>query len=559
MKRTLILLAILTLFPEIYSQQVDLENINNHFSKGNLLKMSGGFSANSVCYSGNEPYGRDPFTYYLNGTVNFNIMNAINMPFSFNFTNSGSNYTYPSMPNRFSLHPGYKWLTGHFGDVSMNFSPYTLNGHLFTGAGVEVKPADFPLKVSAMYGRLQRAVEYGEGNPNAPVSYRRMGSGAKIRYEKPDYRFGASIFGAKDDEHSLEWAPDSLSVFPEENLAISVDGEFRLADKLRVTAEYGVSLLKRDIRRNDHPDMKFHAVRGSMDYTFKNNTIGIGYERIDPGYKTLGAYYFNNDLENITLNYARPFLKNKGSLALSGGIEHDNLKKEKDSQTRRFISSAHVSYAHSEALNFDFTYSGFQTYLNIRSQFDYINELTPYDHLDTLNYTQISQSVALAANYVMKKDEIRIHLLNVNLSLQEAADKQGDVVPEGGRTVFCNASLAYGLQYLPKQMTSNLSINVSTSRMSAQDVLILGPTFNIGVPFFDKKVKTAFIASYNMDYMEGERQSSVWNLRLNADYTFLKKHRFSIHTTYRDVESKKNNKNPYTHGLTFTAAYNYHF
>ncbi len=559
MKRILLLLSIICIPITALPQQIDLENSKTHISKENLLKFSGGFSANSVYYSGNEPYARNPFTYYLTGSVNLNIMNLINTPFAFNFTNSGSNYTYPTMPNRFSLHPSYKWLTGHLGDVSMNFSPYTLNGHLFTGIGVDLGSSTSPLKVSIMYGRMQRAVEYGEGNPNAPVAYKRMGYGTKFRYEKPKYQVGTSIFMAKDDLNSLKWQPDSLLVYPEENLAFSLNGNLQLIENMRLNSEYGFSILNRDIRKSDIKNSKFHAIRILLDYTFKNNTVGIGYERIDPGYKTLGAYYFNNDLENIILNYARPFLKNKGSIALSGGIEHDDLKNTKESQTRRFITSANISYNHSDNLNFSLAYSSFQTYMNIKSQFDYINELTPYDNLDTLNYTQISQNISLSSNYTITKNENNIQNLNLNLNLQEAADKQGDIVPEGGRTLFYNASVGYGLQFPTQQISSNLSLNLSRSRMAGQEMFILGPTFNITVPFFDKKVNTAFIMSYNTNYLGGENQSSVWNMRFNAGYTVKKKHRFNLSITQRDNQTKIKNNQLATNGLTISTGYNYSF
>lgn len=559
MKRISILFFIPILSFQISAQQIDLGNTKNHFSKENLLKISGNFSANSIFYTGNEPHERNPFTYYLTGTINLNMMNLINTPFTFNFTNSGSNYTYPTMPNRLSVHPRYKWITGHIGDVSMNFSPYTMNGHLFTGAGIDLKPASSPLKISAMYGRMRRAVEYGNGNPNVQVSYERTGTGARIRYEKSKYQVGTSIFGAKDDINSLKWQPDSLSVFPEENMAISFDAGIQLINNLRLTTEYGISLLNRDIRKINISDTKFRAIRTSLDYTFKNNTIGIGYERIDPGYKTLGAYYFNNDLENITLNFARPFLKNKGSVTFSGGIEHDDLNKTKESQTRRFISSVNIGYTHSDHLNFNLAYSSFQTYMNIKSQFDYINELTPYDNLDTLNYTQITQSINFITNYAIKKNDLFSQNLNLNLSLQEAADKQGEIVPEGGSTLFCNTSLGYGLQYLPKQINSNLNFNLSANRMSGQNSLILGPTFNINVPFFDKKLHTAFVLSYNTNYAGGKNQASVWNIRLNAGYVLLKKHRFNLNMIYRDNQTQSVNNKIIYNGLTISTGYNYIF
>ncbi len=542
------------------SQEIDLNKPGDLISKDKLLKMSGGFSASTISYSGDEPSARDPFTWYLNGNVNFNILGMVDLPFTFNFTNSGSNYTYPTMPNRFGIHPTYKWLTGHLGDVSMSFSPYTLNGHQFTGVGLDLNP-EGPFKIGVMYGRLQKAVGYGEGNSNVQAAYKRMGSGVQVQFEKPKYRLGASFFTARDDKNSLEMpVPDSLMILPQENLAAGINAGFSLIDNMQFTVEYGVSILNRDVRIPDseYTRTTFDAWKMLLNYTFMNNTVGIGYERIDPGYKTLGAYYFNNDLENITLNYARPFFNNKANIALSGGIERDNLDRSKDQDTRRFVFSADAGYNHSEKLNFSLSYSTFQTYMNLKSQFDYINELSPYDNLDTLNYTQLSQNINFVTNYLLQKDEVRSQNLNFYLSYQESADKQGDMIQEGALSRFYNAALGYGIQFIPQQLNLNASLNFTSNRMENQDLFIVGPTVGLTARFLDKKLSSGLVASYNAGYQSGELQNEVWNLRLNAGYLLMKKHNFSLTTIYRNTLSESAMLKR-TNGLTCTAAYSYRF
>ena len=41
------------------------------------------------------------------------------------------------------------------------------------------------------------------------------------------------------------------------------------------------------------------AYNGSINYKRKTFGVGLKYERIDPEYSTLGAVYFNNDLETL--------------------------------------------------------------------------------------------------------------------------------------------------------------------------------------------------------------------------------------------------------------------
>ncbi|UZO82122.1 hypothetical protein NBT05_06525 [Aquimarina sp. ERC-38] len=114
-----------------YSSGQDLGQVG----KAKLFSLTGGVAANAVYYNGSSP--RDPFTYYLTGNVNLNISGVYNIPFSFSYSNQELGYSNPFTFNRLSIHPSYKWITTHIGDVNMTFSPYTLSGHQFTGFGFE--------------------------------------------------------------------------------------------------------------------------------------------------------------------------------------------------------------------------------------------------------------------------------------------------------------------------------------------------------------------------------------------------------------------------------------
>ena len=61
----------------------------------------------------------------------------------------------------------------------------------------------------------------------------------------------------------------------------------------------------------------YNAFKTQMNYNYQKSTLGVGYERVDPGYETLGAYYFNSDLENITVNLSQVFLKDKANIAVN--------------------------------------------------------------------------------------------------------------------------------------------------------------------------------------------------------------------------------------------------
>jgi hypothetical protein len=550
------------------AQQIRFDNLKEQYNKDNLFKINGGVSANTVFYSGDNSM-RDPFTWVLSGNVNISVFNQFNLPFTFNFNNLGGSYTYPAMPNRLSLHPVYKWVATHIGDVSMTFSPYTLNGHQFTGAGVDLTPEHLPLKVSVMYGRLLKATEYNPEERLSVPAYKRMGYGAKVLYDKDKYSLGMSFFSAGDYENSLKIVPDSFAIFPQNNVAMSWEAGLRLIKNLTLTVEYGISLLTRDIRINNTASSFFnrlfnqnstsstyHALHTELSYQLMKNTITFGYERIDPEYQSLGAYYFTNDLENFTVSYARPFFKDKLTFTVNAGLQRDNLDNNKSEEIQRIVGSVNLNYNHSEQLSASLAYSNFQSYTNIKSQFDYINEITDYDNLDTLNFTQLSQNATLNVNWNIAKNELQKHNLSFNLNYQEAADKQNGAVRTGGASQFYNFATNYGLLFIPQSIQINTSANVTYNTVGYNNMLTYGPSIGAATKLFNNNLTTGITASYNASSNNGDWQSSIFNLRLNVACTILKKHNLNAVIV---SQSRNMKEHPTSGDFTLTCGYLYNF
>ncbi|MDG3584159.1 hypothetical protein OSR52_17510, partial [Galbibacter sp. CMA-7] len=246
MKQKLLCILLLSVAGISMAQSVDLEQ----FGQEKPLKVTGNIAANSVYYNSNQNSAREPFTYFLQGTLNVQLY-SFAMPISYSFTNQGEklDYQLPFNFNRLSLHPKYKWITGHIGDVNMAFSPYTLNGHQFTGGGVDLTPKG-RFKVSAMAGRLLKATPDNE-DPRTVPAYKRMGYGLKTEYETEKYSVGVIGFYAKDAINSIDSVPEQKKVLPKENLVLSVEGTYKISNNLDVFAEYASSALTQDLRAQD--------------------------------------------------------------------------------------------------------------------------------------------------------------------------------------------------------------------------------------------------------------------------------------------------------------------
>lgn len=552
----------------VCAQQVRLDNLKEQFSKKNLFRINGGLAANGVFYTGDNS-SRQPFMWVISGNVNISIYDQVNLPFSCNFNNLGNGYNYPTLPNRLSIHPSYKWVTAHIGDVSMSFSPYTLSGHQFTGAGLELKPENFPLKAQFMFGRLLKKTEYDSLNFAGIVAYKRMGYGVKLNYEKEKYLLGISVLHAHDDPESLKWKPDSLQIYPQSNLALSGEVTLKLLDNLTVNVEYGFSSLTRDMRlpsvktdlgiwllTRNTSTVQYHALKAGVNYLLKKNSIGLGYERIDPDYRTLGGYYFTNDFENFTFNYARPFWKDKINFSMNVGMQHDNLNRNKTEQTNRWVIAANLNIVPTDKLNCSVSYSSFQSYTNIRSQFDYINATNKYENQDTLDFTQLSQNVNVNIGYNWAVEEVRSHNLNFNLSFQEAADKRGGIIAPGSASRFYNLAASYALLFVPSAIQLTASGNLTYNKMAGMEMITWGPNLGASSKFLKNKMTVGVSSSYNVSSNSGIRTGSVFNARGNVVMRFFKHHTANISVVYqnRDVPVK-----PVASDFTTTLNYAYSF
>jgi len=524
------------------------------FRKKKPLKISGSISARATLFSSQSSEARQSFTYQLTGSVNLSLYELLNIPLSFNLNNYGTNFSYPSLPNRLSLHPSYKWAKAHIGDVSMSFGSYTLNGHQFTGLGVELSPGRW--QVSAMAGRLLKRVDADPNIPSLQVGYERWGYGLKTRYEGSTFALGGTVFAARDRDGRISFDIDALGIYPKGNIALGLEGGLSLIKDLKLSLEYGLSRMQQDLRSTEVS--YYHALRADVSYSFVGNTLGVGYERIDPGYATLGAYYFNNDYENLTLNYSRSFFDSKLSLALSGGLQRDDLVGQKQEYNKRFVGSAQVGFNPSEALSASVSLSSFQSYRNLKSSFDYINARTPYDNLDTLQFTQLSHSLDADISWRLKQSEAQTQTLSANLSYQESADRQGRYIQPGQLTRFMNLSTSYSLDLSALDLTLTGGFNVSNNYADRKAVLTLGPSLSLAKRLLKKQLSTGLSLSYNETKEAGHRLAQVYNLRATAGYRFWGKHGLNASVAYQERKLRHAVSSPRS-SFTSELSYSYSF
>jgi len=571
-----------TLLVGLFLQNLALNAQIKNPVKGKAVSVTGMIGANHTYYSATGIPNRTlPLNFLYTGNLTANLFGKIRMPVSFSVSNQNINFSHPfdrnyrfAQPfNRLILKPTYKGLTLHLGTASMSFSPYTLSGHRFDGIGLEYKPRNKPFYIGAMAGNLQKAVRMDTSftvRNNRP-SYKRTGWGLMGGLKKNQDKIELIFFTASDKINSLPYDLDALHVSPVQNTVISVKAEKTLLKSWHLGGELAYSGITTDTRtpaRTSGSSFDFFgtlkpktttdyvkAIKGFLNYRGKTYSAGLEYSRIDPGYRTLGAYYFNNDLETWSARVASTLQDGKLTLAGNVGIQKDNILKQKPKTLKRTVGSANLTYIPTDRLSINVSYSSFSSFSNLLSSYEYLTQATPYNYLDTLNFRQINSN--LQANVSLKlpsQNEDLQHSISLLSVIQRGADQQGT---QNSDNNLCNFSFDYNFEIPGKFFGATASLYYSKASFGNMPDTRFGPSAGVNKAF--KKFKNNLSFIYTWGNMPGVKEK-VANIRYGASYPVKDQHqlKFDVILLDRNARSVERYIPNFTE-MTITLGYVYNF
>lgn len=474
-------------------QEVDVENIllqarqegfiKNYitslfqdFKSGEPFAMQGALAFSSRSYQAFGAANRqNPFAATVNANVNISVYDKLNIPISALVSNQSTRSHYPSWRLvrglidgkleearhrlvRFGASPSYKWIRLHGGHRSMTFSEFTLSQLNFLGGGMELTPGR--LRLAAVYGRLAKArpLNLSLNTPNAP-SYQRTGYGIKAgcALGKVDPVTGAAndfidliLFSGRDKPNSILPPADGFDkVLPQENQVLGVFLKRTLFEKVKLELEAASSAFVPNAREAvipgasfPHPDFLFShrqtaqyrsAVRGKVDFFGDGFSLGLNYNRVEPDFKSFGAFYFDTDSEEIAASASLALFKNKVLVNASGGVEQRNLFGTSPTTDGRAIYSASLAYA-AGAFNLGLGYS------NNSNRVTYLIS----DGLDSLIALIVTRDANFNGSYTIIDRSENQHAINLSGSFQKVTDNFDDPVVQGGTQLFIG-NLIYSL------------------------------------------------------------------------------------------------------------------
>jgi len=226
-------------------------------------------------------------------------------------------------------------------------------------------------------------------------------------------------------------------------------------------------------------------------------------------------------------------LKGKITTSINAGLQKDDLNNAKQSQMQRLLLSGNVAIRPSQKLNIGLSYSNQQSYTFIRTGFEQINQVTPYQNLDTLNFTQLSQNAGFNCNYTLRQNKKQVQLISFNCNYMESANKKGDIIRLGEVTRFLNSTAGHTLTLQDVGLTVATGANFSYNYAAAISGVTWGPTLNLSKLFFNKILRTNCGLAYNTS-SSMNKSINIFNLRGGASAVIAKKHNLNLSVIWQN-------------------------
>ena len=552
---TLLRLSLLTCLLLVFVSPICAQDVEGFFSgisqrlaAREYVKVTGRLNAraglNAFASPDGSPRRSNPFNYGLTAGLNFDIL-GINAPFTAAFANRNTTYNLPSY-SFYGLSPSYRWITLHGGDRSLTFSPYSLSGVNFRGAGVELRPGK--CYFGAMTGRLRRASIRDVGSiQNLETAYRRQGRGVKLGFDSGEgTELSTSLFSSVDSPDEVDPAADTtLVVRPERNLVLTLSGSHKISDFLTFSTEIGRSVLTRDDTAPDFPDAPgalrmFGLFSPNLTTTVANaykfdiglspsfGRINLTYERIDPEYRTHGSLFFQNDFENFTGSLSLPLFDKKVNLSTNVGVQRNDLAGRKASNLNRLIGTVNASWQVSERVSTNLGVSNFNGTTRYKA-------LTRQPQIqDSIVLAQTQFSVNAGSSILLDKNATRV--LVVSGSWQRAVLIRNEQVDTAAASQFALLLLSYNYQPEGGKNTFGGSLVLNRNANSALRITTLGPTISYSRKILEERGNLTAAGSYSQAWSDAATSGGgVLQFQLGGGMKLGKSQSINISSTLVNV------------------------
>lgn len=518
MKRiSLLVLLLSTVYFTVLAQDVEQLIKSKPFTVNGTLGLGiGTYNSSGI------PARQRAFSYLFNGAPTVSIY-GISFPFSVVVSDQQRSYTQPF--NQYGISPTYKWVTVHAGWQSLEFSPFTLAGHNFLGGGVELNPGK--LRLGFVYGRFNKAIEEDLNQPLALAqqpAYKRTGYSAKVGLGTERNHVDVIFLNAKDDHTSLSQPISSGILTPSENMVLGISSKFSFFKRFVFDMDVAGSIYTRNVLSDTVKNLKLGKVnfikdlvalnsstqlltagQTSIGYNATNYNVKLKYRRVDPDYKSMGAYYFETDVQNYTVETMVRLLKGQMQVGGSFGIQNDNVLKDKGLRSNRKIGAVNVSF-NKPRYGFDLRYTNFGI-----TQDRGLNPI-----IDQFRVARTNHNLSSVLRYSINKEAVSHGFILVG-NLQSLVDLNNFTRPNS-KSNSKAVNFSYQLDFPQKSFGINTSMNYTIAEMASGNSVFYGPTIGVNQTLAKSKLGLNAAMTYQWQKTNRLVTGNILNLNLNTSY-----------------------------------------
>ena len=505
-----ILLSICPLLTYSQEESTDVIQEANRLktlAEGNAFSWGGNINADFRLNAINGIDRRaDPFDFRLNGTVHatlYGVRTALNINLADGKIIHRLDRPDVKLPAYayLGMSPSYKWAKIHLGYRNLTFSDYTFNGTNFYGAGMELSPGNFRLKT--FYGRLQRArPEIADIPSSIDPSYLRMGWGIQTGYQKGRDEIYLILFSATDRQGSITQPIIRNDVRAMDNFITSIKGKKSISKNIFLDWDYAYSGITRDLNAPEienrdelsfiydfaglyKPRLStgFHkALKTGINLTTAGWNWDLRHERVDPGYRSLGALFFNNDYENVSVGFKKPLFKRRVNLSGRLGLQRNNLSGTENNSMQRVIGQVNTNIKISDKWNLGIAASNFSNTNILR-----VSQL-PIPDNDSLLLTQVNRNVQVNSTYITGKHKQNVW--NGFISYQQFNTITNEEIDFDKKVDNIMTNISHSYRFLNKSsLTNTLNLNQNINSFAGFTSTTLSHAY--GRSFKKDKIKSS--------------------------------------------------------------------
>lgn len=521
---------------------LDDTDIQPYTAGGSLSLTAGTYTVDGI------PNRRAPGLIQANANMNFSLF-GLQSGLTFAYSTDDNNLR--QNMNTLSYNATWRWLTLQAGDVNSSLSAYGLSGTTIRGGYIRAVPGDFLIELTG--GRTQRAVNPSRQVGHRQPSYEQWAAAGKIGFEKSaGTYFHLSSFYAIDNVHSIQ--STDLEIEPRENLTLTPDFRVRLFDgALTIGSEVTLSALTRNLNSkiisvDGTPVPAFitniykprtssrvnYAGSAEIGLTLDMMGLNMGFERVQPGFRSLGRSRVRDDQQKITINPSVQFLQDRINISSNISLGKDNLMGNRLQTQRNSNIGTNVQFNISDFVSVNTSYN-----LLLNS----VTAEQADEEFPTADQNQVSHNISLQPSFTISTEDY-IHNISVSgsyLTITSKFESSEPMPQDDYSSEAINTNFSYSVT-LPAGLSLNSSVSYMINESGNATVNNTGMNLGASYAMFDSKLNLSLNTGLNRNSSEQEipggdmiaNKFQQISAGVNTSYRLTGKDSFSLNVRTRN-------------------------